>query len=477
MRARVCLGLIGMLAVAACDDDNNGSARPGTGPDAGAVPDAGPVPSPPVGGDVTLDLVAEGLTSPVTLVESPDNTGRLFVVDQIGVVRVVTSDGVLQDQPFLDVRDAIVTLMPDYDERGLLGLAFHPDFANNGRLFVYYTAPPRRSGWDNTSVLAEYQVTPGTPGAQAQQVALLLQEDHPQFNHNGGTLAFGPDGKLYLSIGDGGGRDDEGQGPPQQTPVFGHVDDWYPVNAGGNGQDIQQNLMGNVLRLDVSTPGTYTVPTDNPFVGRGKGEIYAYGFRNPYRFSFDMGGNHDLLLGDAGQDMWEEIDVVHRGGNYGWNVKEGTHCFSAEQPTTVPASCPSVDPTTGEALVDPVIEMFNLANPMRGTAEGLLTIVGGYVYRGQAVSQLDGRYIFGGYSTDEMNPTGAVYAAMPRSDAGLWTSERIAFSGNANGAVGHFVLGFGQDRRGEVYVLTTDSTGPMGSTGRVFRLGTAAGAR
>jgi glucose/arabinose dehydrogenase len=458
MRAMTCLGFVAILAVAACDEDDGGAVP---NPDAGPSPDAGPAPNQPVGGNVGLELVAEGLTSPVTLAEAPDNTGRLFIVDQIGTIRVVTSDGTLQDQPFLDVRGAIVALMPDYDERGLLGLAFHPDFATNGRLFVCYTAPPRLSGYDNTSVVAEYQVTPGSAGAQPQLVGMLLQEDHPQSNHNGGTLAFGPDAMLYVSIGDGGGRDDEGNG---------HVDDWYPDNAGGNGQDIQQNLMGDVLRLDVSTPGTYTVPGDNPFVGRGRGEIYAYGFRNPYRFSFDMGGSHDLLLGDAGQNMWEEIDVVRRGGNYGWNVKEGSHCFSAEQPMTVPASCPTVDPTTGDPLVDPVIEMFNIANPMRGTAQGLVTIIGGYVYRGQAVPQLSGRYIFGAYSTADMGPAGAVLAAVPRSDAGMWTPETIAFSGQANGALGHFLLGFGQDRRGEVYVLTTDNTGPTASTGRVYRL-------
>jgi glucose/arabinose dehydrogenase len=470
MRAMTCLGLIGVLAIAACgDDDDEGGGRPtpdaGPGADAGAGPDAGSGPSGPVGGNVTLEQVAEGLTSPVTLVEAPDNTGRLFVVDQIGTIRVIASDGTLQAQPFLDIRSAMVTLMADYDERGLLGLAFHPDFATNGRLFVFYTAPPRAAAFDNTTVVAEYQVSPGSAGAQPTLVAMLLQEDHPQSNHNGGTLAFGPDGMLYVSIGDGGGRDDEGDG---------HVADWYPDNAGGNGQDIAQNLMGDVLRIDVSTPGMYTVPNDNPFVGRGRGEIYAYGFRNPYRFSFDMGGNHDLLLGDAGQNMWEEIDVVHSGGNYGWNVKEGSHCFSAADPMTVPASCPTVDPTTGETLVDPVIEMFNIANPMRGATEGLQTVLGGYVYRGQAVSQLGGRYIFGAYSTDEMAPAGAVYAAIPASGAGTWTSEKIAFAGQANGAVGHFVLGFGQDRRGEVYVLTTDNTGPTGSTGRVFRLGTAA---
>jgi glucose/arabinose dehydrogenase len=289
----------------------------------------------------------------------------------------------------------------------------------------------------------------------------VLEEDHPQSNHNGGTLAFGPDGHLYVSIGDGGGRDDVGDG---------HVDDWYTINAGGNGQDIAQNLMGDVLRLDVSTPGMYKVPGDNPFVGRGRGEIYAYGFRNPYRFSFDMGGNNDLLLGDAGQNMWEEIDVVRKGGNYGWNVKEGSHCFSVEQPMTVPPDCPTVDPTTGETLVDPVIEMPNIANPTRGTTEGLLTIIGGHVYRGQMAARLDGRYIFGAFSTEEMAAAGAVYAAVPRTDGGPWTAEKLTFADNPNGALGHYVLGFGQDLNGEVYVLTTDSVGPAGSTGRVYRL-------
>jgi hypothetical protein len=265
---------------------------------------------------------------------------------------------------------------------------------------------------------------------------------------------------LYVSIGDGGGRDDEG---------VGHVEDWFPGNAGGNGQDIKANLMGNVLRLDVSTPGAYQVPADNPFIGVGKGEIWAYGFRNPYRFSFDISSG-ELLLGDAGQDMWEEIDLVRKGGNYGWNVKEGSHCFSAEQPKTVPASCPSVDPTTGQALLDPVIEVFNLGNPMRGSADGFLTIIGGNVYRGRAVPQLAGRYVFGGYSTAEMGPAGAVYTATRGSGAGMWPIEKVTFADRPDGALGHFLLGFGQDLTGEVFVLTTDNTGPAGTTGRVYRL-------
>jgi glucose/arabinose dehydrogenase len=463
-KAMICLGVIAGLTSAACGGGNDDK-RSGQG--AGEGPDGAPPPTSGATG-IGLDLIAEGLTAPVAFAQAPDSSGRLFIVDQIGTVRVVTPDGTLQPEPFLDVRDLIAPLMPAYDERGLLGLAFHPYFGSNGRLFVFYTAPPRLEGWNNTTVVAEYHAAPAT-GATAEPVAILLQEDHPQANHNGGTIAFGPDDMLYVSIGDGGGRDDEGAGPPQQTPIFGHVEDWFPGNPGGNGQDIQQNLMGNVLRLDVSTPGTYQVPADNPFVGRGKGEIWAYGFRNPYRFSFDMGSG-DLLLGDAGQNLWEEIDLVRRGGNYGWNVKEGSHCFSAEQPTTIPATCPTVDPTTGEALVDPVIEIFNLANPMRGTEEGFLTVIGGNVYQGRALPHLQGHYVFGAYSTQMMGPGGAVYIAARGPDAGPWPSEKVMFADRPDGALGHLLLGFGQDQSGEVYVLTTDTVGPTGNTGRVYRL-------
>jgi glucose/arabinose dehydrogenase len=466
MRGTTCLAMVCALAMAACGDDDDSLG--GQGPN----PNPNPNPNQPAGGNITLQLVAEGLTSPVALAEAPDGTGRLFIVDQIGTVRVTAADGTLAPEPFLDVRDRIAPLMPDYDERGLLGLAFHPDFAANGRLFVFYVAPPRVAGYDSTGVVAEYQVTPNTPSAQPQEVGILLQEDHPQFNHQGGTLAFGPDGHLYVSIGDGGGRDDEGAGNAQGTPIFGHVDDWYAENPGGNGQDIRENLLGNILRLDVSTPGAYTIPADNPFVGFGRGEIYAYGFRNPYRFSFDMGGSRVLLVGDAGQNMWEEIDVVQEGGNYGWNVKEGAHCFDAEQPMMTPATCPSVDPTTGQALVDPVIEMPNLANPTRGTTEGLLTVIGGHVYRGDALPQLTGRYVFGAFSTQEtdLGPAGAVYLAQPRSVSEQWPVEKISFSGTPSGALGHFLLGFGQDLEGEVYVLTTDTVGTASTTGRVYRL-------
>ena len=258
----------------------------------------------------------------------------------------------------------MVTLSPGYDERGLLGLAFHPDFKSNGKFYLFYTAPPRAGGpepgvpWNNLTRIAEFKVSAGNPNlADPSSERILLESDHPQLNHNGGTVAFGPDGYLYISIGDGGNKDDIGPG---------HVNDWYAINAGGNGQDVEQNLLGNVLRIDVnSTSGdnAYGIPADNPFVGKpGKDEVYAYGFRNPYRFSFDMGGAHALVLGDAGQSLFEEIDVVTKGGNYGWNVKEGTHCFSTDNDLMERGSCPMVD-SAGNPLIDPVIEVANLDNP------------------------------------------------------------------------------------------------------------------
>jgi len=419
-----------------------------------------------------LQLVADGLTSPVALVPSPDRTGRLFIVDQIGQIRILTANGKLLPTPFLDLRSKLIALDPSYDERGLLGLAFHPDYAVNGRFFVYYSIPLRPgapAGFDHTNVLAELHVSATNPNrANLSSERDLLFDDHPQLNHNAGTLAFGPDGYLYVSIGDGGGANDVG---------LGHVQDWYAANAGGNGQDVTHNLEGNLLRLDVDNGFPYTSPPDNPFVGRaGRDEIYAYGFRNPYRFSFDLGGSHQLLVGDAGQDLWEEVDLVTKGGNYGWNVREGTHCFDAahaDDPQI--SSCPSVvgagHPDTGAPLLDPVIEYANADNPAGGLGH---VVIGGYVYRGNAIPELRGRYVFGDWSRDEEEPDGRVFFATQRQN-GLWQMRELWFTTTTSARLEHFVLGFGQDLRGEVYVLTTDEMGPSGTTGKIYKLVPAIG--
>jgi glucose/arabinose dehydrogenase len=289
---------------------------------------------------------------------------------------------------------------------------------------------------------------------------IIFQENHPQSNHNGGTIAFGPDGFLYISIGDGGNADDIG---------FDHVDDWYKRNAGGNGQDVKQNLLGNILRIDVNTVSgnkNYGIPNSNPFVGHvGKDEIFAYGFRNPYRFSFDMGGTHALIAGDAGQSLYEEIDDVRLGGNYGWNVKEGFHCFNTDNDLRERAGCP-VEDSAGNLLIDPVLEVENTANPDGGGQT--IAIVGGNVYRGKTLPGLQGRYIFGYLSADESKPEGKVVVARPTTN-GIWPYEVLSLKSFPKD-LGQWLKGFGQDQDGEVYVTSTRQLGPQGRTGRVWKI-------
>lgn len=420
----------------------------------------------------SLELIAEGFAHPLVLEEAPDGSGRFFIVDQTGQIWIRTADGTLLAEPFLDIQDRMVELNAAYDERGLLGLAFHPDFASNGRFFVYYSAPLRDSApddWDHTSHLSEFHVSADNPDmADPESEQVLMEIDQPQSNHNGGTLAFGPmDGYLYLSLGDGGGRDDEG---------IGHVEDWYADNAGGNGQDIEANLMGSILRIDVDGASPYEIPADNPFVDilDEYTEQYAYGFRNPYRFSFDMGGTHAMYVGDAGQDLYEEVSIVGSGGNYGWNVREGVHCFDAEDPTNPPDSCPDVvgagHPLEGAPLLDPVIEFLN-ANEEGGLG---LAVVGGHVYRGSLLPELDGYYVFGSWSrgADDSGLLGGglwvADSSQPATD--LWDFETLTLADDADGLLDPYLLSFAQDLSGEVYVLTTEAVGPEGDTGNVYRL-------
>ena len=414
----------------------------------------------PAGGTVGLELVAEGLAAPVQLVEPPDGSGRLFILDQAGLIWVVDADGTLLDEPFLDLRDRMVDVGPGYDERGALGLAFHPDYATNGRLFVYYSAPLRPeapAGWNHTSHISEFAVSADPNRADAGSERILLQVDQPQGNHNAGTLAFGPaDGLLYISLGDGGGSNDVG---PGHTPGI------------GNAQDVT-NLLGSILRIDVDGAEPYAIPADNPFVGvEGRDEIFAYGLRNPYRFSFDLRGDHALLAGDAGQALWEEVSRITRGGNYGWNIKEGTHCFDPSSPGAPTGDCPDTGPR-GEPLVDPVIEYPNSRQPGGIGA----VVVGGHVYRGSDLPQLRGRYVFGDWSSSFVEPDGTLLVAKPRKNR-LWKIQELRIQGRPDGRLGHQILGFGQDAAGEVYVLTADRSGPSGDTGRVYRLTGPGGGR
>jgi glucose/arabinose dehydrogenase len=271
--------------------------------------------------------------------------------------------------------------------------------------------------------------------------------DKPQFNHNGGTIAFGPDGYLYIPLGDGGGANDVGPG---------HAPD-------GNGQNAT-TLLGKILRIDVDkTDGgkAYGIPADNPFVDR-EGvlpEIYALGFRNPWRIAFDVDGGERLFVSDAGQNLWEEVDIVTKGGNYGWNIREGTHCFDPGSPSKSPDSCPDKG-ARGEQLIDPIIEY--------GHDLGRV-VVGGYVYRGQALPELYGKYIFADWSNDFVHGNGTLLAATP-SESGLWSWEEVEAAGRPSGRLGLFIRSFGMDDEGEIYVLASAETGPVNNTGETFKV-------
>lgn len=410
-----------------------------------------------------LALVADNFVSPIGVVPIPDNTGRLIVIDQIGKLWIINASGNTLPTPFLDVTGSMVALNAGFDERGLLGVAFHPNYSSNGRLFVYYNAPPRAGGptpttlWNNLARFSEFRVSMADPNlVDMTSERVFLEIDDPQGNHNGGTLVFGPDGYLYISIGDGGAANDVAPG---------HVEDWYAVNAGGNGQDVEQNLWGSILRLDIDGAMPYGIPADNPFVGRaGLDEIYAYGFRNPYRMSFDMQAGNKLYAADAGQVLYEEVSIVVKGGNYGWNVKEGTHCFDAANPLTVLPDCPSVD-NFGNPLIDPVIEMNNAQNPAGGVVS--LTVIGGHVYRG-SIPTLKGKYVFGSFSKTFASPQGEIFVAQP-AGPGLWPFQELNFT-SFNDHLGQFVKGFGQDLHGEIYVTTSTVLGPSGTTGKVYKI-------
>lgn len=305
--------------------------------------------------NVALEPVFNGLSfaNPVDLQSSPDRSGRLFVVEQGGVIRSFENrNDVTATVTLLDIQDRVLS----GGERGLLGMAFHPQFKDNGFIFVNYTAKN-----DGRTVVSRFTVSGGAAGqANPATEFVLLTVPQPYSNHNGGQIAFGPDGFLYIGMGDGGSGGD----------------------PDGNGQNLT-TLLGDLLRIDVNStsPGlNYSIPAGNPYVGNSSGfreEIYASGFRNPWRFSFDSAGS-DLWLADVGQGALEEVNLVVRGGNYGWKIKEGTQCFSP------PSGCSS----TG--LIDPVTQYDH--------SQGR-SITGGYVYRGSSLPGLTGFYLYGDFIT------------------------------------------------------------------------------
>jgi len=335
----------------------------------------------------TWQPLASGLQRPVDL--QADGSGRLFILEKVGRIRIL-QDGQLLEASFLDITDRVRS---SGNEQGLLGLAFHPQYVQNGYFFVNYT--------DNNGddVIARFNVSSDPNLADPTSETILISVSDPFPNHNGGVLTFGPDGYLYAGLGDGGS-----QGDPF-----------------GNAQKTD-NLLGKVLRLDVDSAEPYAVPADNPFGN----EIWAYGLRNPWRFSFDQ-VTGDLYIGDVGQNAWEEIDFLEAGSpggaNFGWNYSEGAHDYKGNAPA---------------GLIDPVAEYSH--------AEGGCSVTGGYVYRG-AMLEWNGIYLYGDYCT------GLIWGLIRSGNS--WQNQ-LLFDTDVN------ITSFGEDESGEFYLV--------GDRGEIYRL-------
>jgi glucose/arabinose dehydrogenase len=410
-----------------------------------------PIPKGPV--QIELESVATGLTSPVLLIPAPDKSDRLLIVDQAGQIRIVQAGKLLPD-PFLDVTDRLVNLDTKFDERGLLGLAFDPGFNDAKspgyrRLFTYVSEKLDESAKsdfpdphlkpnekpNHQAVIASWKVSSDSNRVDPASRTEIFRLDKPQFNHNGGMIAFGPDGFLYIGFGDGGAGNDLGPGHNPET---------------GNGQDPNVAL-GKILRIDVngkdSANGKYGIPKDNPYVkGGGLKEIYAIGLRNPYRFSFD---GDTLWVGDVGQNRLEWVHRVERGKNYGWRLKEGTFKFNKtgliEKDTSgLPAG-----------LIDPVLQYDH----DEGTS-----VIGGFVYRGKKRPDLVGKYVFGDYDSPKPSQGRLFYGD-------LNTKEIREFKiGNDDRELGFLLKGMGRDNDGEIYALGSKIIGPTGTDGVVMKL-------
>lgn len=408
-----------------------------------------------------LQTVTSGLVAPnwgTALANDPDH---LYVGDQNGALwRIDLVTG--EKEVFLDLSSRLVSLglsgADSYDERGFLGFAFHPQFTENGLLYTYTSEPadqssdfstiPAGSSPNHRSVIRELQLALASP---IQSPAVILSErivftvDQPQFNHNGGALNFGPDNMLYIAFGDGGGADDRDGQEFIGGPMIGH-------GPNGNGQN-PANPLGSLLRIDPSGNnsgnGKYGIPSDNPFVGSGTAlaETYAYGFRNPFRFSFDS-QTGTLIVADVGQNKIEEVDIVQAGGNYGWGVKEGSFRFD---PNGGDAGF-ITDGTVAGNFIDPVIQYDH----DEGTA-----IIGGFMYRGKTISGLQDRYLFGDVAKTGKGD-GRIFYSDGTSILELDLTDRDQ--------PGFWVLGFGQDTDGELYALGNTTGMPFGTTGTVYKL-------
>jgi glucose/arabinose dehydrogenase len=446
---------------------------------------------------VRLEAVATGMSAPLYGISPQDDTSRLFVLEQNGLVRVL-QNGVLLPGAALDlgprVQQAPVGTGPlnpgnANDERGLLGLAFHPGFSNPNspgfRTLYTYTSEatasnpvtfpvpnePTDPGMNNyVNVVSEYKMTTPTSNIidpASRRVVFTIGKNAG--NHNGGTIAFGPlDNYLYLATGDGGNANDDG--PAHREP-------------NGNAQVITEgNVLGKVLRIDplypsltagspnaISANGQYRIPADNPFMAAGQvPEIYAYGLRNPYRFSFDRGGNRDLILADVGQGNIEEIDLITKGGNYGWPLKEGDFLFNR-----IPPSLGARSPGVPAGLTDPISGPGGTL--VYDHTDGI-SITGGFVYRGTAIPELVGKYVFGDLAIRSVQGQGRIDGRLFYADLQQGTINEFLIPQFPDDQIPDSltVHGFGEDGNGELYAMVTNTppngVGPNGPGGIVYKL-------
>jgi glucose/arabinose dehydrogenase len=372
----------------------------------GASHGGGIITNPP---PVQLELlqVASGFTNPLDIQQPLDSSGRLFVVEQGGKIKIVNTAGAVLSTPFLDLTGNLVS----GGEEGLLGLAFHPNFAQNGCFYVNYTTT-RLTG-NTQTVISEFKASPSSTNVASTAESVLFTVNQPFNNHKGGGLAFGPDGDLYIGLGDGGSEGD-------------------PL---GNGQNTSTAL-GKMLRISVSCNGTFSVPADNPFANQPSptNMIYASGLRNPFRFSFDRQGG-GFYVADVGQDLYEEVDLMHKGDNDGWSIMEGDSCYN---------------PPTGCNKTGLTLPIFVYPH-----TNGNAAVIGGYVYRGSEIAELAGLYVFGDYIS------GNIWT-LAQTSPNVWTQTQILSAGASR------LTSFGQDQNGELY--TTDYT--AGTVFRIHQVGT-----
>ena len=365
-------------------------------------------------------LIADGYKKPVFITSSPNNAKLLYIVEQAGLIKII-NDGKKLSRPFFDINKRVVNPNRPGDERGLLGFAFHPNHTNNGKFYINYMDN------DGNTIISEFS-TNSELRADHKSERIILKLKQPYGNHNGGDIQFGPDGYLYISIGDGGKAGD-------------------PLNAG---QDLS-SLFGKIIRIDIEQK-PYGIPKSNPFFGQKdkREEIWAWGLRNVWRFSFDK-QTGDKYLADVGQNKWEEVNfepASSKGGlNYGWRIMEANHCYDPKE------NCPT------EGLIKPIIEYPNDANHpafafriieelsfSETDVEGC-SVTGGYVYRGQKIKSMQGQYIFGDYCS------GNIWTLKVVNGKAINFKNRTEEINIGGGEFTTYISSFGQDSDGEIYII------------------------